>query len=72
LAKECLGRISSCLCCKDMDHEVLDCPRMIDKVERMNMNQENSKADLENEIMTEPQKELEKVLLQMQGTMNDH
>jgi hypothetical protein len=55
-----------------MDHEVLDCPRMIDKVERMNMNQENSKADLENEIMTEPQKELEKVLLQMQGTMNDH
>jgi hypothetical protein len=29
LAKECPGRRPSCLCCKAMDHEVLDCPRMI-------------------------------------------
>jgi hypothetical protein len=45
LAKEFPGRRPSCLCCKAMNHEVLDCPRMISKVERMNMNQENPKAD---------------------------
>jgi hypothetical protein len=45
---------------------------MIAKVERMNMNQENPKADPETEIMTEPQKGSEKVLLQMQETLNDH
>jgi hypothetical protein len=55
-----------------MDHEVLDFPRMIAKVERMNMNQENPKADPETEIMAEPQKESEKVLLQMKETLNDH
>jgi hypothetical protein len=32
LAKEFLGRRPSCLCCKAMDHEVLDFPRMIDKI----------------------------------------
>jgi hypothetical protein len=72
LAKECPGKRPSCLCCKAMDHEVLDFPRMIAKVERMNMNQENPKADPETEIMTEPQKGSEKVLLQMQRTLNDH
>jgi hypothetical protein len=36
-----------------MDHEVLDCPRMIDKLEGMDMRQENPKADLEIE---KPQK----------------
>jgi hypothetical protein len=40
---------------------------MIAKVERMNMNQENPKADPETDIMIQPQKGLEKVLLQMQG-----
>jgi hypothetical protein len=40
-----------------MDHEVLDCPRMIAKIEEMNMRQENPKADLETKIMTESQKE---------------
>ena len=45
LAKEFPGRRPSCLCCKYMDHEVLDFPRMIAKVERMNTNQENRKAD---------------------------
>jgi hypothetical protein len=72
MAKECPGRRSSCLCCRAMDHEVLDFPRMIAKVERMNMNQENPKEDLETEIMEEPQKESEKVLLQMKETLNDH
>jgi hypothetical protein len=72
LAKECPGRRPGCLCCKAMDHEVLDFPRMIAKVERMNMNQENPKADPETKIMTEPQKESEKLLLQMKETLNDH
>jgi hypothetical protein len=45
LAKECPGRRPSCLCCKAMDHEVLDCPRMIVKLEGMNVRQENPKAD---------------------------
>jgi hypothetical protein len=44
LAKECPGRRPSCLCCKDMDHEVLDFPRMIAKLERMNLIQENHKS----------------------------
>ena len=37
LAKEFSDRRHSCLCCKAMDHEVLEFPRMIAKVERMNM-----------------------------------
>jgi hypothetical protein len=44
LAKECPGGRPSCLCCKDLDHEVLDCLRMISKLERMNLNEENPKA----------------------------
>jgi hypothetical protein len=52
-----------------MDHEVLDFPRMIAKLEGMNMRQENPKADPE---MEEPQKESEKVLLQIKETLNDH
>jgi hypothetical protein len=35
--KECPGRGPIFLCCKYMDHEFLDFPRMIAKVERMNM-----------------------------------
>ena len=52
-----------------MDHEVLDCPRMTDKLQGMKMRQENPKADPE---MEEPQKESEKVLLQIRETLNDH
>jgi hypothetical protein len=66
LAKECPGGRPSCLCCKALDHEVLDCPRMIAKLEGMNLNQE---ADPE---IAEPQKESAKVLLQMKETLNDH
>jgi hypothetical protein len=69
LAKKCPGGRSSFLCCKSLDHEVLDFPRMIAKLERMNLNEENPKADPE---MVEPQNELEKVLLQMKDTLNDH
>ena len=68
LAKEFPGRGSSCLCCKVMDHEDLDCPRMIAKVEKMNMRQENPEEGQE----TKNQKELEAILLKMEGTLNDH
>jgi hypothetical protein len=72
LAKECPGRKPSCLCCKAMDHEVLDFPRMIAQLERMNMRQEDHEQSQATEIMAEPQKESEKVLLQMKETLNDH
>jgi hypothetical protein len=55
-----------------MDHEVLDFPRMIAKVEKMNMRQENHEKYQETKTMVEPQKELETVLLQMKETLNDH
>jgi hypothetical protein len=55
-----------------MDHEVLNFPRMIAKVERMNMRQENPEEGQETKIMVEPQKESETVLLQIKETMNDH
>jgi hypothetical protein len=69
LAKECPGGRPSCLCCKALDHEVLDFPRMIAKLERMNLNEKNPKANPE---IVETQKESEKVLLQMKDTLNDH
>jgi hypothetical protein len=40
-----------------MDHEVMDFPRMIAKVERMNTRQENPEEDQETKIMEKPQKE---------------
>jgi hypothetical protein len=45
LAKEFPGKRPNCLCCQAMDHEVLDCPIMIAKLEEMNMRQEKPKAD---------------------------
>ena len=53
-----------------MNHEVLDCPIMIAKMEGMNLNQENPKAD--PEAIAEFQEESEKVLLQIRETLNDH
>jgi hypothetical protein len=70
LAKEFLGARPSCLCCKALNHEVLDFPRMIAKLERLNLNQEKPKADPEPQ--DEPQKESEKTLLQMKESLNDH
>jgi hypothetical protein len=70
LAKECPGGIPTCIFCKDLDHEVLDFPRIIAKLKRMNLNQENPKEY--PEPMDEPQKESEKALLQMKETLNDH
>jgi hypothetical protein len=37
-----------------MDHEVLDCPRMIAKVERKNMEQANPEKGQETKTMVEP------------------
>jgi hypothetical protein len=63
LAKEFPGRRPSCLCCKALDHEELDFPRMIAKLESMNIRQENPKPDPKTNTIAEPQKESEKVLL---------
>jgi hypothetical protein len=40
-----------------MDHEVLYFHRVIDKIERMNMEQEDHEKGQETETMEEPQKE---------------
>jgi hypothetical protein len=55
-AKDFPGIRPSFLCCKAMDHEVLDCPRMISKVEKMNMKQENDETSQETKDKIEPQK----------------
>jgi hypothetical protein len=57
LAKEFLGRNPRCLCCRAMDHEVFDCPRMIARLEKLNMEQEKYKGYQETKIIEEPQKE---------------
>jgi hypothetical protein len=72
LAKEFLGIIPRCLCCKAMDHEVLDCPRMIAKLESMNIRQEKPKPYPETKAIAECQKESEKALLHMKDTLDDH
>jgi hypothetical protein len=54
LAKEFPSKRPSYLCCKAMDHEVLDFPRMIAKVEMMNMRQEDHEKDQATDIMAEP------------------
>jgi hypothetical protein len=69
IVKECPGRRPICLCCKAMDHEVLDCPRIIAKLEKLNIEQAR---DQETKIIEETQKESEKILLQMRDTLNDH
>jgi hypothetical protein len=52
-----------------MDHEVLDYPRIITRIEGMNLNKKKPKEDPEKE---ETQQESEKVLIQMKDTLNDH
>jgi hypothetical protein len=54
ISKEFPGRGPSCLCSKTMDHEVLDFHRMIAKVEKMNMRQENHEIGQETKDMIEP------------------
>jgi hypothetical protein len=70
LAKEFPSIGPICLCCKIVGHEVEDFPRMIAKVGRMNVIQEN-KSMLEDQ----KEKESEKVrttLEQLKEMMNDH
>jgi hypothetical protein len=55
-----------------MDHEVLDCPRMKSRLEKLNMEKENPEGDQETNIIVETQKESENILLQMKDTLNDH
>jgi hypothetical protein len=40
-----------------MNHEVLDFPRMIARLEKMNMEQENPEEDQKTKIIVETQKE---------------
>jgi hypothetical protein len=49
--KEFPGRSPIFLCCKAIEHEVLDCPRMIAKVEKINMIQENPEEGQETKNM---------------------
>jgi hypothetical protein len=51
------------LCCKATRHEVLDFPRMIAKVEKMNMRQEDHEEGQETKNMLKNQKESETILL---------
>jgi hypothetical protein len=51
LSKEFPGRGHIFLCCKATGHEVLDFPRMIAKVENMNMKQENHEEGQETKNM---------------------
>jgi hypothetical protein len=67
IAKEFPGIGPICLCCKIVGHEVEDYPRMIAKVEQMNMIQGNKS-------MLEDQKESEKfqtTLVQLKEAMGD-
>jgi hypothetical protein len=70
LVKKCPGIGPICLCCKIVGREVEDCPRMIAKVERMNMSQEN-KSMLKNHQEKESEKD-QTMLVQLKEAMNDH
>jgi hypothetical protein len=50
-----------------MDHEVLDCPRMITRIEKLNMEQGQ-----ETKIIEEPQKESKIMLLKMKENLDEH
>jgi hypothetical protein len=50
----------------------LDSPRIISKVKKMNMRQENYEEGPEAKDILEHQKESETILLQMKETLNDH
>jgi hypothetical protein len=63
LVKEFPGRGPTFLRCKDIDHEVLDFPRMISKFERMNLRQVDHEEGQETKNMLENHKESETILL---------
>jgi hypothetical protein len=77
LAKECLDVGPICLCFKFIGHEVEDCQRIIVKVERMNMRQENYEESQETKGILESHKEkrseeVQTTLLQLKEMMNIH
>jgi hypothetical protein len=72
LDKEFHGIGHICLFYKYVGHEVLDFPRMIVEVERMNMRQENHEEGQETKNILKNHKESEAILLQMKETLNDH
>jgi hypothetical protein len=51
LAKEFPGTGTICLCCKTIGHEAEYCPRVISKVEKMNMRKEDYKEGQETKDM---------------------
>jgi hypothetical protein len=57
IAKECSEVVLICLCCKFIGHEVEGCPRIIAKVEGMNMRQENYEESQDTKGMLESHKE---------------
>jgi hypothetical protein len=74
ISKELLGIGPLCLCCKAIGHEVEDFPRMIAKVENMNMREENYKEGHETKDMLKnhTEKESEAMLMQLNEEMDDH
>jgi hypothetical protein len=74
LAKEFPGTGSICICCKSIGQEVEDFPRMIAKVEKMSMRQENYKQGQETKDMLKnhTEKESETMLIQLKEAMDDH
>jgi hypothetical protein len=74
LAKECPSTGPICLCCKAIGHEVEDFPRMIAKVENMNMRQEDYKEGYETMDMLKNhiEKESNTMLKQLKEEMDDH
>jgi hypothetical protein len=70
IAKEFHGIGPICLCCKIVGHEVEDCPRMIAKVEQMNMSQENMKH-VRISVKEKGSEEVQTTLVQLKEAMND-
>jgi hypothetical protein len=74
LAKECPGTGPICLCCKAIGHKVEDFPRIIVKLENMNMRQENYKEGQKTNDTLEnhTEKESKTMLIQLKEVMDDH
>jgi hypothetical protein len=74
ISKEFLGRGPIFICYKAIGHEVEDFPRMIAKVEKMNMRQEDYKEGQETKDMLKnhKEKESEKSQTMLKEVMDDH
>jgi hypothetical protein len=77
ISNECPGVGPICICCNIVGHEVEDFPRMIAKVERMNVRQENHEEIQETMGILGIHKEKESMkdqtmLLPLKETMDVH